>query len=293
MNDQMVIDAVRDEISDVPIRNGDLETVLRHGQTRRKAYQIVASSGAVTALALIIGFAVIMGGGSSGDVASNGGMQLTSDFNVPVVEGPVETEGALVYQAKPGQAIVGIDPYQLGTEVVIDFNRPDAFVVPVSDNPINALQADRIVYLGDLKGAQLALHAFNGKTCVYLGNGSEVTGGGGCVTEDGLVGGTDYVDPPVGSWLAWTQLPQSASVVVGETADGVSYWQRVVGRTVVFILADGTTLEPDSLSALDANGNEVATTRGKDLDLAEIGFWDPSVVECPPDGSDGPVPDGC
>jgi hypothetical protein len=225
-------------------------------------------------------------------VASDGTLPLTFDFDVPVFDEPVETEGAMVYQARPAPEI-SIDTAQLGTEVVIEAQTPEALVVPVSDNPINALQADRIVYLGNLKGAQLALHAFNGKTCISLGNGTKITGGGSCVTEDGLAGGSDYVDPPVGDWLAWTQLPGTASVVVGETDTGIAYWQRVVGRTVVFILPNGTTLDPSTLSALDANGNEVATTRGKELDLSEIGFWESAVVECPPDGSDGQAPEGC
>lgn len=291
MNDQLILDAVREEIGGVPLRNGDLEAVLRHGKTRRAAHRVGMASGAVGVVALIAGF-VFVASPSFNQVASGGALSLTSTFDVPVFDDPVRTEGALVYQAKPGP-IIAVDTAQFGSEVVVESRRPEAFVVPVSDNPINALQADRIVYLGDLEGAQLALHTFNGKTCVYLGNGTQVTGGGLCVTAEGLAGGSDYVDPPVGSWLAWTQLPETASVVVGETGDGSSYWQQVVGRTVVFILPDGSTLDPSTLSALDASGNEVATTRGKDLDLAEIGFWEPSATECPADGSDAPVPGGC
>jgi hypothetical protein len=287
----MILDAVKEEIGGIPLRSGDLETVLRHGKTRRAAHRVGMASGAVAVVALIAGF-VFVSSPSFNQVASGGALSLTSIFDVPVFDDPVRTEGALVYQAKPGP-IIAVDTAQFGSEVVVESRRPEAFVVPVSDNPINALQADRIVYLGDLEGAQLALQSFNGKTCVYLGNGTQVTGGGLCVTAEGLAGGSDYVDPPVGSWLAWTQLPETASVVVGETGDGSSYWQRVVGRTVVFILPDGSTLDPSTLSALDASGNEVATTRGKDLDLAEIGFWEPSATECPADGSDAPVPGGC
>jgi hypothetical protein len=274
MSDQTVIQAVRDEINAVPMRSGDLESVVRHGRTRRIAYR-VGASGVVALVGLIVGVVFVMGAPSSGPVASDGTLRLTSNFNVPVFDNPVESEGALVYQARIGPSFRGLNTDELGVEIVFTGGDPGAFVVPVSDNPVNALQADRIVYLGDVEGAQFALHSFNGKVCVYLGNTTKVTGGGGCVTEDGLTGGNGYVDPPIGSFLAWTQLPESAAVVVGGTGDGSRYWQRVVGRTVVFILPDGTTVDPATLSALDASGNEVATTRGADLDLSEIGFWIP------------------
>ncbi len=36
-----------------------------------------------------------------------------------------------------------------------------------------------------------------------------------------------------------------------------SNWQRIVGRAVAFIMPVGRTLNPATLSALDANSNEV------------------------------------
>ncbi|HVR79665.1 MAG TPA: hypothetical protein VMS99_14890 [Acidimicrobiia bacterium] len=290
MSDETVIEAVRREIRTFPVKSGDLANVIRRGRTRRIAYRVGASSGVVALCALLVGLALAVGP-SSRPVASDGTLQLTSSFAVPVFDNPVESEGALVYQAESGPEIVGLDSSQLGTEVVVTGGNPDAFVVPVSDNPRNALQADRIVYLGYLEGAQLALHSFNGRLCLYLGNGTQVTGGGSCATEDGLAGGSDSVDPPVGSWLAWSQLPESAAVVVGEAEDGSLYWQRVVGRTVVFILPDGTTVDPATLSALDANGTEVATTRGLQIDPAKLGIR--PAIECPPETEEGPLPPGC
>lgn len=290
MRDQTVVEAVRREIRTVPVKSGNLAKVVRRGRTRRIAYRVGASSGVVALCALIAGLALAVGP-SSGPIASDGTLRLTSNFTVSVFDNPVESEGALVYQAESGPELAGFDSSQLGTEVVVTRRDPDAFVVPVSDNPRNALQADLIVYLGDLKGVQLALHSFNGRLCLFLGNGTQVTGGGSCATEDGLAGGSDSVDPPVGSWLAWSHLPESAAVVVGESEDGSLYWQRVVGRTVVFILPDGTAVDPATLSALDASGTEVATTRGLLIDPAEIGF--PPAIECPSETGEGPVPPGC
>lgn len=299
MSEQTVIDTVRDEISTVPTRSGDLESVIRSGRRRRLIHRVGASSGAVAITALIIGLALTIGQSSS-PVASDGTLQLVSDFSVPVFDSHVESEGALVYQGKPGPTSTGIDTDELGTEIVVKGNAVEAFVVPVSDNPRNALQADRIIYLGDLEGSQLALHPFERDVCVFLGNYTQVTGGGGCVTQDGLVGGIS-VDPPVGSWLAWTRLPESAAVVVAESEDGTRFWQQVVGRTVVFILPDGTPIDPSTLSALNADGREVAATRDADLDLGEIGFPPGTrigaltvpTIECPPDSIEGPKPEGC
>jgi hypothetical protein len=292
MSDQVIIDEVKNEISGAPMRSGDLKAVIRRGKTRRVAHHLSTTSGVVALCAMVVGFAFVASR-SADPVASDGTLQLVADFDVPVFDNHVRSEGALVYQAKPGPALTGGDIEELGTEIVITPSSPEALVVPVSDNPINALQAEVIIYLGELAGAQLALHEFNGQVCVFMGNGTKVTGGGGCVTEEGLVGSNHAVDPPTGPWLAWTQLPESAAVVVGETEDGTRYWQRVIGRTVVLIPPDGPNLDPATLSALDAQGNEVASTRGKDLDLGEIGLWDPSMIECPPETNDGPVPAGC
>jgi hypothetical protein len=270
MNDETVIEAVRDEIKSLPARRGDLEGVTARGRKRRNALRVGVSSVIAVATGMIVGLA-LASSPASGPVASDGRLQLTPGFEVPVFDVPAETEGALVYRARPGPDPTGIDTGRLGVEVVIDSRDPRALVVPISDHSPNALRADRIVYLGDLEDVQLTLHSFEGRACLHLGNGTEVTGGGVCFTEDGLAGG-NYADPSVGSWLAWTLLPESASVVVGATADGSRYWQRVVGRTAVFILPDGTTVDPATLSALDANGNEVANMRGKAQDLASIGF---------------------
>lgn len=276
MSDQTVMHVVREEIDRVPTRYGNLDAVVKHGMRRRRTRRIVGASGAVLLATMAFGLVsliqpspVPVGAGGTLD------LELLPGFSVPVIDSPVSSHGALVYEARPAP-YGDLDVDQLGTEIVITQANPEAFVVPISDNPRNALQADRVIYLGDLGGAQLALHAFNDRLCVYLGNGTEVAGGGSCVTDEGLAGGV-YVDPPVGEWLAWTRLPESVAVVVGETTDGTSYWQRVVGRTVIFILPDGTRVIPTSLSALDADGNEVATTRGMILDLNDIGFPD-----CPP-----------
>jgi hypothetical protein len=271
MSDQTVMRVVRDEIDRVPIRHGNLDAVVKRGLRRRRTRRIVGASGVVLVATMAFGLVsliqtppVPVGTGGNLD------LELVPGFLVRVIDSPISSHGALVYEARPAP-IGGLDVDQLGTEIVITQANPGEFVVPISDNPRNALQADRVIYLGDLAGAQLALHAFNDSLCVFLGNGTDVTGGGSCVTDEGLAGG-EYVDPPVGEWLAWTRLPESVAVVVGETTDGTSYWQRVTGRTVVFILPDGTTVDPTSLSALDADGNEVATTRGMILDLSEIGF---------------------
>lgn len=55
MNDQTILEAVKDEIDRVPLRSGDLEAVLRHGKTRRASYRVGMSSGAVAVLALVVG----------------------------------------------------------------------------------------------------------------------------------------------------------------------------------------------------------------------------------------------
>lgn len=286
MSDQTIVDAVRAEINGLPERRGDLARVMIRGRRRRASRRAGVASTTLIATAVVVGVLLAMGP-QPAPVASDGYLTLIEGFDVPVFDAPAQTEGALVYRGRRGPAPEALEPARLGAEIVIDSRDPSALVVPISEHSPNALRADRLVYLGDLGDTQLALHSFDGHACIYLGNGTRVAGGGICATKDGLAGG-DSTDPPVGSWLAWTGLPESASVVVGETSDGSRYWQRVVGRTVVFILPDGNSVDPATLSALDPAGNEVATTRGMDLDLAEIGF--PPAADCV---GEGPVPADC
>jgi hypothetical protein len=280
MSQQDLVDAVRAEVESVPARSGDLESVIRKGKTRRRVFQIGSWSLAVAMSAVIFGIPLMINPSPS-SFASDGSLELLPGFDVPVTGTPIESSGALIYAAEPGPATSPVvDVAQFGTEVTISPADPQDFVVPISDNPGNALQADRVVYLGDLGAAQLALHRFDDQLMVYLGNGTQVAGGGISVTCDGLAGG-DFVDPAVGRWLAWTRLPEATAMVAAETSDGERYWQRPIGRTVVFILPDGTTVDPSTLSALNAEGDEIATTRGLDLALGEIGF--PPVDEQPPE----------
>lgn len=292
MSDQTVIEMVRHEIGAVPARAGHLEAVIRRGKRRRFRYRAMTSSAAALGAAALVGGMLFAVRPMADPVASNGALELVDGFSVAVGAEVADYDGFSVYQAEPAPAVPGgVDLGELGTEIEIQPHRAADFVVPYSDNPRNGLQAHRIVYLGDLEGAQVALHDFEGKLCVYLGNRTNTTGSGGCATDQGLVGG-DTVDPPVGEWLAWTHLPESARVVTAQTPDGVRYWQRVTANTAVFITPDGVTVDPTTLVALGDTGTTVATTAGMELDLAEIGF-PPAGLECPPESNGGPVPEDC
>lgn len=271
MSYEKVVDVVRDEVRDVPTRSGDLQEVIQKGKARRLRNRIGASAIAVGVGAVTVGLGLVVGP-SSGPVASNGTLELTQGFTVQVSDSPVESEGALIFVPDPGPSIAGLDIADLGTEVAITPGNASDLVVPTSgENIPNSLSAVRVLYIGDIGIAQVALHPYGDDLMVYLGNGTKVSGGGSSVTCDGLAGG-DSADPDVGKWLVWTRLPESTAVVVGESADGTRYWQHAVGRTVVFILPDRSTVDASKLTALDANGSEVATTSGLDLNLGEIGF---------------------
>jgi len=227
---------------------------------------------AVGVVVLIAGHGVTgpFGGGSAVDSVNLAGLL------VPVRGEPVKSRGAWIYAARmanPG----AIDTGNLGTEVALAPADPRSFVVPTSNNPLesNALRAREIVYLGNIAGAQMALHETEGNVCVFLGNNTDVSGGGRCLDGSDIVGGTS-VDPPVGQWLVWTGLPPSAAVVTVTGSDGNPYWQRVAGGTVAFILPHGRPVDPATLKALDATGNEVASTEGMSINPFDVGLCMPT-----------------
>lgn len=99
-------------------------------------------------------------GNGDADVADRGGvadLELMDGLVVDVVPGPVESEGALVYQGVLGPE-PRFDTSSPGTEVPLARRNPSEFVVPTLSNPLesNALQASRLVYLGDINGHLLS-----------------------------------------------------------------------------------------------------------------------------------------
>jgi hypothetical protein len=193
-------------------------------------------------------------------------LELPGGFVVSVSPDSTSTEGAAIYVGLMGPE-PRFDPQTLGIEIALTPRAASELVMPPSKNPLerNAIHASTMVYLGDLKGAQLALQVVDGglfglfgtdQLCVFWGNGTPVTGGGTCPVTDrpksGFAG-----DPPIGDWLLWTQLPQQTAAVQMELPDGSTYWQRPAARTVFFNLPDGSSLNDASLSALDAEGNVI------------------------------------
>jgi hypothetical protein len=258
MIDQELRKTVRAQVAAIPPTTGDLDRVLARGRRRRRATR-AGQVGALSVVVVVGLLAAVTGvPGTGGPVASGGvaRLELTDGFDVRVVDRPVRSNGALVYQALPGPE-PGFDTTSIGTEIPVVTGPPSALVVPISDNPVNALQADRMVYLGDVDQAQVALHVFGGDLCLFLGNHTEVAGGGTC-GADGFTSG-DALDPPVGNWAAWSGLSEGVAVVTVTTADGRVFWQRPVGRTVFFHLPDDSAITRDMLVGLDPEGNEVAT----------------------------------
>lgn len=269
MIDQELKEVVRSQVAEIPAASGDLDRVIARGRRRRQVrIARLASVMVVVAMGAVVALTAIPSG--SRPVTSGGvtRLDLVDGFSVPIVDQPVRSEGALVYQALPGPDPT-FDVSVLGTELPIQPKEAAALVVPVSNNPLNALQADRLVYLGDIDKAQLALHVFDGDLCLFIGNYTKVTGGGTCDLSDGFARGKGSVDPPIGNWTVWTKLPDEVAVVTVTTAEGEVFWQRPVGRTVFFDLPGDAQVTRDMLVGLNADGKRVATP-GPDPNQAEI-----------------------
>lgn len=230
----------------------------RRWGTALVAVVVVAAVGAAAALDWMRGRSDVVV--DSASVVSE--LELVDGLVVPVLGSPVQSEGALVYRGALGPE-PAFDVSGLGTEMALSDGPPEALVVPPSANPLerNALRADRIVYLGDINTAQMALHVFEGELCLFAGNRTPVSGSGTCPVPGGPLDGA-YDDPPIGGWTVWAYVPPETSVVRMVLDDGSSFWQRPRARTVFFNLPDGRDLGKPSLTAYDLDG-EILLTVGQ------------------------------
>ncbi len=269
MIDERTRDYVRSAVENTPRRTGDMGSVISRGRRRHRVTRI-ATAVSVTAILLIaVGAAVWLRPADQPFVSGvePSQLELPNGFVVDVAPESIVSEGAVVYVGMPGPE-PKFDPAGLGTEIKLTPGVASDLVVPPSSNPLerNAIHAATLVYLGELNGTQVALQAIRGGffgvggtdyLCVFLGNGTEMTGGGTCDIDNGLAWQLDQDDPPIGDWVLWTGLPESAAVVTVESVDGTTYWQRPTARTVFFNLPDGAGVRPFTLVALDATGNTI------------------------------------
>lgn len=269
MIDQATREYVQAIIETTPERAGSIDSVLTRGRRRRLTIRV----GAVASVAAVAVFAVGMiawlrpvprPAASGADPVM---LELPGGFAVGVEPDSVESEGATIYVGLQGPEPL-FDTSGLGTEIALTQRSASDLIVPPSGDLLerNALQAAAMVYLGDIKGAQIALSVSDGgflslggeQMCIFFGNGTPITGGGDCYVREGPKTG-EGTDPPVGGWLVWTQLPEETAAVQMKLNDGTSYWQQPIARTVYFTLNDGRTLRDASLSAIDSDGAIIQT----------------------------------
>jgi hypothetical protein len=259
---------VTETIGAVPPRYGDLSSVVKRGRFIRRRRHTVVAAGSVAAMCLAVLPLLLTLGSSSGPVGEyDGGSEFVfaSGFSVAVTGEPIESEGALVFAGTPAEpANARFDLAALGTEYPISRSNAADLVVPPPSGPFesNALHASTLVYLGDAGGAQLALQETDGETCMFFGNGTEVTGGGFCdITDAPTIGYSADPEFPQsrGGWLLWSMLPTDTSVVAVTLPNGDTFWQRPVSRTAFFAVASLDTLQDATATAFDSSGTVIAT----------------------------------
>jgi hypothetical protein len=259
---------VTDTIEAVPPRHGDLSSVVKRGRSIRRRKRTVLAAGSVVGMCLAVLPLLLTLGSSPSPIGEYGGeseFMFATGFRVAVIGEPIESEGALVFAGAPAEpANARFDLARLGTEYPIDRRNAADLVVPPPGDPFesNALHASTLVYLGDAGGAQLALQETDGETCVFLGNGTEVTGGGFCgITDAPTIGYS--ADPQFpqsrGGWLVWSMLPTDTSVVTVTLPNGDTFWQRPVSRTAFFAIVSLDTLQDATATAFDSSGAVIAT----------------------------------
>ena len=271
-SDTTIYAHVHSALDAVPNRAGNLSDVTVRGRSRQRRNRIGYGVVAVAAVFLIaVPVALTIGNQTQefgAGLDSEGEVVFDSGFTVGVVGDPVESLGALVFQGAPvAPTTASFDPATLGIEYAFSERGAVNLIVPPSDQPFedNALQADLLVYLGDIGGAQIAL----GQTCVFFGNGTEITGGGFCdITDQPTVGySADPVFPDSdGGWLVWTMLPVDTAVVQITLEDDTMYWQRPIARTALFAVADPDQLVAATTTAYDSTGAVISTAKPSFLD---------------------------
>lgn len=264
-SDTTIYTHIHSALDAVPDRAGSLSNVAVRGRSRQRRNRIGYGVAAIAVLFLAaVPVALTVGGQTQefgAGLDSEGEVVFDSGFTVEVVGDPVESHGALVFQGAPAApTTASFDPATLGIEYLFSERGAVNLIVPPSDQPFedNALRADLLVYLGDIAGAQIAL----GQTCMFFGNGTEITGGGHCdLTNKPTIGySADPVFPDSdGGWLVWSMLPIDTAIVAVTLPDGTSYWQAPVSRTAFFSIADLATLIGATATAFDSAGTPIAT----------------------------------
>lgn len=195
------------------------------------------------------------------DGASAGYFEIGGDDPILVSVGIVAEVGpADIYAGLSGPEPI-FDVSAFGQEFSLRSIPPEQFVVPLDRDGTgsgSALATNEIVLLGEVDGAQLALHTFDNNACLYLGNFTTVTGGGSCDPTNGEpihMMGFDYQDPPIGSWSAVVGVPAGTSVVVVEWSNGESNWQRPTASTAFFL--HDTAIAAQRFVFLDAAGQQL------------------------------------
>lgn len=266
MIDERIRAQMRGFVAGMPERYGRLETVIERGRRRRRLRQAVTGFGVVVAVGATIGLAGLfgLGAGLARDPAPVGAgravrvVEVAKGVELRVAPRVVESEGWRVYQALPGPP-PRFDTDGLGQEIPLIPGDPWQF--PRLGRSWGGGPGDStsdLVYLGDLGEAKIALDLSpgHGTVCAFVEMGPFDGVTSVCSIGEGGEPFSVYAHaPPIGAAVGWTPLPEGTSVVVLRTADGASFWQRPVGRTVFFVRVDGACFGEATFTALDADGN--------------------------------------
>lgn len=268
---------IQNVLAGVPDFSGDFDSVLSRGIRRRRLVKAGLAGKTLAALLVVMSpLLLTIGGVNTQDADAGSGSQTTirlhPNFAVAVEVSPAHSEGAVVYLGLLADDPI-FDLSAFGKEVAILRRNARDLIVPPSKLPWerNALRTSRLVYIGDVGNAQLALNVFGGELCMFFGNGTKVTGGGYCgVVDTPEVGWS--TDPAQEGWLIWSKLPEETAVVRIELENGSLYWQRPVARTVFFAVAPRRDLLGARAIAFDAKGTVLVsniawpqgTNRGRD-----------------------------
>lgn len=268
---------IQNVLAGVPDFSGDFDSVLSRGIRRRRLVKAGLAGKTLAALLVVMSpLLLTIGGVNTQDADAGSGSQTTirlhPNFAVAVEVSPAHSEGAVVYLGLLADDPI-FDLSAFGKEVAILRRNARDLIVPPSKLPWerNALRTSRLVYIGDVGNAQLALNVFGGELCMFFVNGTKVTGGGYCgVVDTPEVGWS--TDPAQEGWLIWSKLPEETAVVRIELENGSLYWQRPVARTVFFAVAPRRDLLGARAIAFDAKGTVLVsniawpqgTNRGRD-----------------------------
>lgn len=269
MSDSTTVESYLDQtLAAVPNATGDLPSVLDHGRTRQRRNRVVYAVLSTVAVFLLVAPLAFVSMRHSQPLGAEAYTEteftFESGMTVAVDGAPVEYRGALVFKGVPAEP--SFDATSLGVAHPFSERGAANLVVPSATSPLesNALQANALVYLGDIDDGQIALQQTRGQTCIFWGNGTDITGGGLCpVPSTPTIGYSADPGFPAsdGGWLVWSVLPDDVAVVTVNLPDGRSWWQAPVSNTAFFAVADLGTLRAATVSAFGRDGELIVSDR--------------------------------